>query len=320
VPSELAGKLEEAGRALMRYLGVKGTGYGFKERRGALTETPSIRVCVGEKRPIDGLHPDDVVPAWSVLPKPGAIVGNLRRTDEAELDRSGRSGVGTVSFLALVNGTRSRRIVLVSNRHVLLAHGGCRGDPLYRPSLSPRGSTSVVSGAGPQIAEVEDEGVEDNHRFRYDGEAESGYFVDCATARLTAAFHPELTPLLGSDHARSPVVGVRRLHALDVIGARAPRVRALAGVSGTIEARVLSVAAAVEVPGGPLRLNNVVIRCAAQALLAQGDSGALLLDERDRAVGMVWGRDDRDPSLAYASHIHPVLDRLGVTMLTRSFP
>jgi hypothetical protein len=34
---------------------------------------------------------------------------------------------------------------------------------------------------------------------------------------------------------------------------------------------------------------------------------------------MVWGTSDRDPAIAYASHIHPVLDRLGVTMLTRAF-
>ena len=110
--------------------------------------------------------------------------------------------------------------------------------------------------------------------------------------------------------------GVARLHPLDVAGRRAPRVRVLGGLTGVTEGRAVEAAATVEAGGEP-RFGNIVIRWDDGSRGGPGDSGALVVDERDRAVGLVWGRSDRDPELTYACHIHPVLDRLDVTMLPR---
>jgi hypothetical protein len=238
---------------------------------------------------------------------PGARISNLRGVLNPAPVEPRPSGLGRLGFFALANGTRRREVVLVSSRHVLLAHGAGRRDPVYRPVFASHGETSVIRGdALEPVAEIVDEGAEANHRFAYDGEPLADYFVDCATARLLGA----------TAYTASTIRGVARLHPLDVVGRRAPRVRVLAGPTCATEGRVVDVNAAVEGVGG-CRLGNIVIRCSGEAV-EPGDSGALLVDERDFAVGLLWGRSDRDPEVAYACHIHPVLDRLGVTMLTRA--
>ncbi len=230
----------------------------------------------------------------------GAPISTLRGV----LDGEALIGLGTLGFHALRNGRREREVVLVSNRHVLLAHGARRGDAVYRPQRRDR---EWVVRRDP-IGEIVDEGAEANHAFGYPGEPRSEYFVDCAAARLTVAA------------PRSTVRRVARAHALDIAGGRRLLVRKLGGANGDVAGEVLDVAAPVDTAGGPRRLNNLVIRGLGSPWVEAGDSGALVLNERDEAIALLWGRSDRDPAIAYACHIHPVLDRLDVTMLTRGHP
>jgi len=237
---------------------------------------------------------------------PGAVVSNLRNVLEKQGDAS---GLGTLGFLAAVNGSRDPEIVLVSNRHVLLAHGARRGDAIYRPVFSSeQESYTIRANELDSIAEILDEGAEENHRFQYAGEAARDYFVDCATARV-----PVDRGFAGLRFRR-----VGRIHPLDVVGGRIVRVRKTGGLNGTSTGRVIDAYASVE-SAGQRRLGNIVIRATDDAFVKPGDSGALLLNDRDEPVGMLWGRSERDPELAYACHLHPVLDRLGVTMLGEVF-
>lgn len=305
---------------------VVGVGVGWKETRGALTGAAALRVYVTRKLAAEQLARDDripgciagwrtdVVPALAAIAtsgddslaplEPGVVISNLRGIRGGEA-APGVLGLGTLGCLALDHRVRTRReVVLVSSRHVLLAHGAGRGDPIYRPSTVRRGGVDVVS-HDDAIAEISDEGAEANHRFAYPGEAAADYFVDCAAARLREP-----------GRVRSPVRGVVRLHPLDVVGGRAPRVRKLGGTSGTTTGRVIDVSAPVRC-GEQQRARNLVIRSASGRFVEPGDSGALLVDDRDRAVGLLWGRSDQDPALAYACHIHPVLDCLQLTLMTR---
>jgi hypothetical protein len=215
-----------------------------------------------------------------------------------------------------VNGTRTRREVFVSNRHVLLADGAGRGDPVYSSEVL-RDETVVVRGGNPApVGEIDDEGQESNYRFAYPGEPEKEYFVDCATA-LVATPIAELAAtarLLGLDRA-TPPSGVARLHPLDVVGRRSPKVTKM-GRDDVVVGRVVDVAGSVDVAGKGRRLNNVVVRLDDPAKVGPGDSGALLVNDRREAVALLWGRDDSDPRIAYACHIHPVLARLRATMVT----
>jgi len=233
-------------------------------------------------------------------------VSNLRNVLSAVGQYKGEpSGLGTVGFLAAVNGSREREIVLVSNRHVLLAHGAQRGDPIYQPVFaSEQERYTIRSNELEPIAEILNNGAEENHRFQYPGEAARDYFVDCATARV-----PFERGVGGLQLRRAG-----RIHPLDVVGGRSVRVRKAGNRSRKSMGRVIDAYAPVET-AGQRRLGNIVIRATDDMFIEPGDSGALLLNDRNEPVGMVWGRSERDPGLAYACHLHPVLDRLGITML-----
>jgi hypothetical protein len=137
--------------------------------------------------------------------------------------------------------------------------------------------------------------------------------VDCATARLLVA--PVAQPVANGEAPIPVVRGVARMHPLDALGHRAPRVRKIGGASGVTTGRVVDVAAPVENSNGPQRQHNIVVRGTDGSFVSPGDSGALVLNDRHQAIGLVWGRSDHDPTVAYACHIHPVLDRLGVTLM-----
>ena len=329
-------RLDRARQVLLRLPNVTGVGVGRKETCGRLTDVPAWRVYVTHKLLPKKLKADhrvpprlegmatDVVPSGfaqpalaltgvSVSPAPGDIISNLRGLSRGSPIESHATGLGTLGFFALVNGTREREVALISNRHVLLAHGAGRGDPIYRPVFSHRGETAAVRADSlDPVAEVTHEGAEANHRFQYPDGATAEYFVDCAAARMLRV--PER---FAAEHSAGGGVlrGAARMHALDVVGGRAPRVHKLGGATGVTYGWVIDAAAPVENAGGPRRLNNLAVKGDGGPFLGAGDSGAVLLNERDEAIGLLWGRNDRDPNLAYACHIHPVLDCLNVTMM-----
>jgi hypothetical protein len=333
--------LARARRALGRLPQVAGVGLGWREKCGEITDIPALRVYVRQKVARAELSQSDIVPAYydgvltdvvpvfTVVPafatvaamqhssraplQPGITISNLRGMLPEQAAGPHQSGMGTLGFFALVNGIRRREVVLVSNRHVLMAHGAGSGSTIYAPVFCRRGENSLVHASTlDPIAEIKDEGAEQNHPFHYNDEPVENYFVDCATALLLA----QPASPTGNNGVPAPVVrGVARMHPLDALGYRAPRVRKFGGTSGITQGRVVDVAAPVENSSGPQRQQNIVIRGTDGAFVWPGDSGALVLNEHDQAIGMVWGRSDHDPNLAYACHIHPVLDRLGVTLM-----
>jgi len=249
---------------------------------------------------------------------PGVTISNLRGLVNKETPGRNTSGMGTLGFLALVNGTRDRIPVLVSNRHVLLANDAPQSAPIYRPVFQhDEGQrASITRDALESIAELLDPGLEGNHRFQYPGEAPADYFVDCASARILSNVDtvPAFLHVVDGVATRVAIARVARLHPLDALGWRSPRVRKFGGASGVTTGRVTEASARVTVAGSE-RLNTIAIRGDSGPFVEPGDSGALLLNERNEAVGLVWGRSETDPRIAYASHIHPVLDRLRVTMM-----
>jgi hypothetical protein len=333
--------LARARRDLERLPHVTGVGLGWREKCGEVTKVLALRVYVRQKVARADLSQADAVPAYydglltdvlsafTVVPaltavaavqdfgrvplQPGITISNLRGMLPEQAAGPHQSGMGTLGFFALVNGIRRREVVLVSNRHVLMAHGAGSGSPVYAPVFSRRGETRLVRASTlDPIAEITDEGAEQNHPFHYNGEPGEDYFVDCATARLLSA---PASPVSNSEHPAPVVRGVARMHPLDALGHRAPQVRKFGGASGITQGRVVDVAAPVENSNGPQRQHNIVIRGTNGSFVSPGDSGALVLNEQDQAIGMVWGRSDHDPNIAYACHIHPVLDRLGVTLM-----
>ena len=247
------------------------------------------------------------------MPRPPAVggpVSNLR----CILGGAGASGLGRLGFLAATAGAADwTSLVLVSNRHVLLAHGAVPGDVVFQPRvLSDASTLRFPTDQLNPIATLEDCGFQGNYRFAFPGEPESSYFIDCATARLTCRQDPRGRG--GSVLFRE----VARAHRFDTFAGRELRVRK-AGIDSGFTGRLVEVAATVVDAEGGQRHNTLVIRSlpvrggTPRPFAAEGDSGALVIDELERALGLVWGVNLKDPMEAYACHIHPVLDCLRVT-------
>jgi hypothetical protein len=255
----------------------------------------------------------------------GLAVSNLRGAlGQSETSSTG-AGLGTIGCFAVVNGrTRHSDVVLVANRHVLLAHGARKGDLIYQPAFSWEGGTCVFHRDSlDPIAEIFDEGSEGHVRYAYPGEPVREYFIDCAAARVFTERGVRVSSAIPSPGVRGKmaVTKIARVHPLDVRGRRGPRVYVI-GQRGIAAGRVVDAKATVDA-GGMHRMNNMILRAdskasgSAEELVLPGDSGALVVNENAEAVGLVWGKSDDRPGEAYACHIHPVVHRLGVTLTRR---
>lgn len=218
-------------------------------------------------------------------------------------DGAGPSGLGRVACFAVRRGAR-RWVdpVLLTSHHVLHAHGSGSGDPVFAPDVSDDGELLELDPASlAPMAEATGEGLDGVHRFAAPGEPERDYHLDCATARL---LDPDAVPSGGASFR------VAAVHPHDALPQRRLAVRLL-GVHQQAAGDVVATDALVERADGVLCPGTIAIRSRPGTTFAtEGDSGALVVDRRDRAIGLLWGVDLRDPAMAYACHVLPVLDRL----------
>jgi hypothetical protein len=332
---------------LLAIPGVHGVGFGWKEVEGKITNVPAWRVYVSEKLPglmlrhantipreIAGI-PTDVLILKTGLPvsgesyshgavlTAGATLSNLKGVLSKSIIDNRGSGLGALGFFAALRGAPNwQNLVLVSNRHVLLAHGAQQGDLVFQPEYTLKnGQYHFRNDKLNPIAEILDEGLEGNYMYRYPDEPAREYFIDCATARLTAKHTtriPADPPPIGR---RTKILfrGIARVHEFDVFAGRELQVYKLGRPE--VIGRVVDVRATVKTSDQRIRHNNLVIRAESQkgkneqSFADTGDSGALIVDELNRAVGLLWGKSLHNRTEAFACHIHPILHRLKVTPL-----
>lgn len=239
---------------------------------------------------------------------PGAAITNLRAVRQQCGD--GASGLGALGFLAARRDARDwSQLLIVSNHHVLHAHGAAPGEPIYQPAYRADEGRLTFERDPQPVAELEEGGFEGDWRYAYPGEPERNYFVDCAAAALVDG------PERGA--ARGPVLftSIARASRLDAQPGREIGLYKLGRDRGPT-GKLVATDATVRLADGTTRANNLVVRSlpgpdgASRRFAAEGDSGALVLDRLHRAIGLVWGVNLEDPAEAYACHIHPVLDCL----------
>lgn len=244
--------------------------------------------------------------------KPATAVGAFISTLRGMSNCPAASGLGRIGgFGAPMEARRWSDLVLLSNSHVLNAHGAGVGDTVFQPAVAMgRDEVRFDSQRMNPIAVLADPGHEGPYRFAYPGEEAREYFIDCATARLLDA--------CASPSGTAAFTAAARAHPLDVLSNRTLTVR-LAGVHDRPAGRVTSVRATVECSGGRLCPNCIVIDTlpGRAPFAGEGDSGGLVVDHFGRAVGLLWGIHLERPRIAYACHIHPVLDRLRLTLSRR---
>lgn len=248
----------------------------------------------------------------------GITITNLCGVLEGTANATAPTGLGTLGFFGAERGTAAEAPVLVSSYHVLFAHGARAGRPVYQPEFRRNGNAyEFRHDALFPIATLCGNGLEGHHTYRHPGDIERDYFLDCAVARLDetyrARFRPALpVPCVGG---KTRITGPRRAVAAD----RGIRLYKWGRKTGLTAGRLLDIAATIRVAGGAERRNVIVVkgehgRCFAD----EGDSGAPLLNGRSEVVGLIWGKSETNPSIAFGCHIHPVLDHLGLALLTHA--
>jgi len=339
-----------------RFPGVVGVGYGFKEVKGAPIEQLAFRVYVKAKRPLDELGADEVIPAeFEGVPTDVLLVRSATPVHCQDMsyhsplisgislsgfrqDSSGNYDSGTLGFFATLNGVSGpENVVLVSNNHVLAANGGSVGSTVYQPEYREvSGVVNIVLDADKRhpIGKIHNLGREGNHSFAYPTEAAQDYFVDCATAKLDICISSWCNTNCGISYknevrqlninGNSKIADIARVQQTDV-NAAGPSGYVVYKV-GRRTSRTKGKIIDTNVPlltGGERAIEILATEPDCDGILRfveEGDSGSALINEQNQLIGLVFAKDNVDPTRAFACHIHPVLDLLQITALTVANP
>ena len=193
-------------------------------------------------------YPDSITrqSATAALPRAGAMISNLKSTNRSH--HHTQFGLGTLGFLAAKRGAPDwQSLVLVSNRHVLLAHDAERGDMIFQPDHEELGDQVVFDAPRLNaIAKIDNTGLCGHFSYAYPGEAEQPYFIDCATAVLL---------LKQSENAQHTHVKtqhfskIARVHPHDTFAGKELKVR-LSGRDNAVWGKVIDSQAIVETVTG----------------------------------------------------------------------
>jgi hypothetical protein len=244
-------------------------------------------------------------------------------------DSAGQYMHGTLGCFATIDGVSGpKNIVLVSNHHVLAAHGGAVGNKVNQPRVIG----GLLDDANPNpIATINNLGLEGPHPFTYPSETEVAYYIDCATAKLDIdvsswcdcncgqSYKNELRELnIGGN---SKLTGVARA----VDGETVHKSGRLTGRTQGVIEDPLGVAILTNYTP-PVTAENVILVNPANppdhVFADRGDSGSALVNNQSQLIGLVFGAQDSTmPNpIAFACHIAPVLDLLEITPISTQNP
>jgi hypothetical protein len=259
---------------------------------------------------------------------------------------------GTLGFFGTLHGTSSRdRYALLSCNHVLAAQGAAKGDKIYQPQLRIQGGVPIITRMEDihPIGSIEDLGVRENRNYTYaDGTGTGKYFLDCATAKIATDYSswcktnkgvnlknlirgldlPDLRPSPPAPPQPRPplswIDGIARVRPQDLPPAGAPPYLVYK-VGRTTGRTVGKIKAANEpvtdnatglVQENCILIENVGPNCEGGTKFAlKGDSGSVIVNSDRRIVGLLFG-GDTTLGTGHGCHIHPVLDRMGITLIS----
>jgi len=292
---------------LLQFPHVVGVGSGYKEIGGVSSEENCLKVLVSKKLPPDQLSAHQLIPKQvDNVPTDVIEVGNLTVHESEPLDlevlavsrtsriRPASPGVSIAhyrvtagTFGAVVYDITSGKPLLLSNNHVLANSSTGRGinarigDPILQPGPLDGGSSSqnVIAKLKRYIA------------------LSSINQVDCAVAEPLS---PDMiTPYILDIGPVSGVTSATLQQQLKKSG------RTTGLTSGLVQA--VNVTANINYGGGRLlRFENQILTT---NMSAPGDSGSLVLDLSNRAVGLLFAGSD---TVTLLNPIQLVLDKLEV--------
>ncbi|MGD0153404.1 MAG: hypothetical protein ABSC17_06540 [Thermacetogeniaceae bacterium] len=314
---------------------VIGVGLGYKKRGRQDTDEPAVIFFVEKKLPVEALGIDEVIPK-RIAGKPTDVieVGEIRLLGRTGRLRPAMPGVSighfkvtAGTFGAVVKDRKTDELLILSNNHVLAnATDGHDtksklGDAVYQPGSYDGGTSDDLIGhlvrfvpfsrfnkdvncklasMGLRAANAVIQVVRPNYNLRLETRGGSN-LVDCALAR---PLRPELISpeVMEIGKVNGTAEGVPGMH-----------VKKSGRTSGLTEGTVKAVKVALNVNMGHgndvVRFNDQVM---AELKSQPGDSGSLIVDRDNRAVGLLFaGSND----YTVFNPIQTVCDQLGVDIV-----
>lgn len=336
--SEILEILSDNRWRLMRKANVVGVGKGLKRVKGIRTEQPAITVLVKEKVTLSSLKSQDIIPQEiDGIPTDVFEVGELRllssvRTEKLRPAQPGVSighyKVTAGTFGAVVKDIATGQPLILSNNHVLANVSNGRdgrariGDPILQPGSYDGGrSDSDVIGTLERFVPL----VRDSKE------------ADCQVANLIAGIMNEILSLLypsytlkfvkylnaentvdcavakptSPDLIKTDILEIGRVNGVAECGEKT-RVKKSGRTTGLTRGEVVATNAAVNVKLSDSENGVFVDQIVSTSISQGGDSGSLVLDENNAAVGLLFAGSDK---ATVFNRIQNVLKALKVELL-----
>jgi hypothetical protein len=311
--NRLIARQEQIAAILHTYPNVAGTAVGVKEVGGKLTDEIVIRVYVYDKKPLENLRPDEVIPAEidgikiDVNKMPTELSGcgdaNEYRPmiGGSQIIGAKANGSGTVGCFAIDNVDSS--IVLLTNYHVLMDNGEQPGHAAAQPDFC---CDDFCCRCG-EVAKL----------VRGADFANPNEFLDCAIAKLS---NGQENNYVNEVLEIGPLNGITpTLVAGDHVFKRGKATRRTEGIVNAVRIAVLS---PVTFESGVKNFRNHMTITPANPALPfshKGDSGSVIVDAQNRVVGLLFGDNSKeDPyraaTITLANHITDVVAKLNITI------
>jgi hypothetical protein len=298
---------------LLRRKNVVGVGIARKVVGGRQTNEPCVVVFVERKVPKSGLSRKDVIPDRIEAMKTdvietGRIVALQARTDRimALQSRTGRvrpaPGGVSIGHVRITAGTlgavvrRSGTRVILSNNHVLAnSNDANRGDAILQPGSHDGGTANDRIATLEEFVPIHFDGFWEWLLALFGLVGPARNVVDAAVAK----------PLRDSDVSDEileigPVSGTASA-AIDMA------IRKSGRTTGLTQGRVTAMAATVRVSYGLTKSARFRDQIVATAMSEGGDSGSLVVDGNNRAVGLLFAGSSNTTILNPIAHVASLL-------------
>lgn len=323
---------EKAQKTLFKKANVIGVGVGLKEVEGQQTQDLSLKVLVYDKLPVSALSVQDLIP--KELDGIKTDVTNVGRVFALQSPTGrhrpafpgisvGHYAVTAGTFGAVVRDTRNNKLLILSNNHVLAnSNNASAGDAILQPG-------SADGGRNPQ------DRIADLERFvkiQFKGGSTPGGGSGCRLAKFTTSLLNFFASASGSN-TRVTAVQANAVNLVDAAVAKPvpdsiiiDDILKIGKVQGTVEAAIgMKVKKSGRTTGyteGQINILDTTIEVGyggqtavfehqilASAMSEPGDSGSLVLDMQNRAVGLLFAGSS---SITIMNPIETVLTSLSI--------
>lgn len=326
------------GVAKQRYSGlpnVIGVGIGYKKRSRQDTDEPAVIFFVEKKVPAEALRVDECIPrrigkACTDVIEIGEVrfLGRTERMRPAAPGSSiGHAKVTAGTFGAVVRDRKTGDLFILSNNHVLAnATDGIdgraqQGDPVFQPGVYDGGSEKDVIGHLERFIPI--------HRFSRDTDCNLAAISIRAVNAVIHAFRPNYyvrlekrgaTNLVDCALARPvdpreitpEIIEIGKVNGI-VQAEPGMAVKKSGRTSGITEGKITAIHVTLNVTMGH---SSDVVRFQEQVMAElkslAGDSGSLVLDRENRAVGLLFAGSSE---YTVCNPIQTVINKLEVDLV-----